>query len=51
LTCETPPSFFLQVLLTKFPSLPPSFQQTPNAVEELTTASKTTLLSDQLLPV
>ncbi|KAK1609373.1 hypothetical protein QYE76_033046 [Lolium multiflorum] len=28
----------LKVLLTKFPSLPPSFQQTPNAVEELTTA-------------
>ncbi|KAF0899522.1 hypothetical protein E2562_020004 [Oryza meyeriana var. granulata] len=25
----------LKVLLTKFPSLPPSFQQTPNAVEEL----------------
>ncbi|XBH53650.1 hypothetical protein VPH35_076111 [Triticum aestivum] len=25
----------LKVLLTKFPSLPPLFQQTPNAVEEL----------------
>ncbi|OAY74080.1 26S proteasome non-ATPase regulatory subunit 8 homolog A [Ananas comosus] len=28
----------LKVLLTKFPSLPPSFQRTPNAVEELTVA-------------
>ncbi|WVZ94532.1 hypothetical protein U9M48_040413 [Paspalum notatum var. saurae] len=29
----------LKVQLTKFPSLPPSFQQTPNAVEELKLAS------------
>ncbi|KAJ6825411.1 26S proteasome non-ATPase regulatory subunit 8-like protein A [Iris pallida] len=28
----------LKVLLTKFPSLPPSFQKTPNAVQELTLA-------------
>ncbi|KAJ6792816.1 26S proteasome non-ATPase regulatory subunit 8-like protein A [Iris pallida] len=28
----------LKVLLTKFPSLPPLFQQTPNAVQELTLA-------------
>lgn len=28
----------LKVLLTKFPSLPPSFQETPNAVQELTIA-------------
>lgn len=28
----------LKVLLTKFPSLPPSFQPTPNATEELTIA-------------
>lgn len=35
-------SIFLQVLLTKFPSLPPSFQETPNAVQELTIASNIT---------
>ncbi|KAJ0975387.1 hypothetical protein J5N97_017352 [Dioscorea zingiberensis] len=29
----------LKVLLTKFPSLPPSFQVTPNAVQELSIAS------------
>jgi hypothetical protein len=52
LTCEAPPPFFFsQVLLTKFPSLPPSFQQTPNAVEELKIASKIALLPDKLLPV
>ncbi|WOL18494.1 26S proteasome non-ATPase regulatory subunit [Canna indica] len=28
----------LKVLLTKFPSLPPSFQETPNSVQELTIA-------------
>ncbi|MQL92556.1 hypothetical protein Taro_025175 [Colocasia esculenta] len=28
----------LKVLLTKFPSLPPSFQESPNAVQELTIA-------------
>jgi len=36
-------TLFLQVHLTKFPSLPPSFQQTPNAVEELKLASKMSL--------
>ena len=31
---------WFQVLLTKFPSLPPTFEQTPNAVTELKLASK-----------
>lgn len=38
-----PKSFFilfLQVLLTGFRSLPPLFEDTPNAVHELTVASK-----------
>jgi hypothetical protein len=43
LTCED--VLLLQVQLTKFPSLPPMFQQTPNAVEELKLASKMILPS------
>lgn len=33
-------AYILQVLLTKFRSLPPLFEDTPNAVHELTLASK-----------
>lgn len=35
---------YLQVLLTEFRSLPPLFEETPNAVHELTIASKNSWL-------